>query len=430
MVGGQSTRTCLEPCWEKIALCGGIRRVFDFEGDSMANHGMQCFVSCHTRWPGRLFRPLTKIIMKTRSVLRNLWWLCVCAGLGRAADIPIVSPEVHPDHQVTFRVLAPKASDVRLWGDWMAPNSPEPMPKDDRGVWSLTIPSIEPGLSIYTVTIDGVTTPDPINPRVKLRARTSASLVSVPGNSPEIWEARDVPHGQLTVHWSKSAILGDTRFFVVYTPPGYMASASRRYPILYLLHGSNDTPLGWTDVGKANFILDNLIAESQAKPMVIVMPWGHAVPFDGPQTNNNALFEQYLLQEVMPSVERDYRVKTDRAHRAIVGLSMGGGQALQIGLGHLDRFGSLGAFSAAVPSQFEERFKAVLQAPDSTNRKLKLLWIGCGRQDGAFDSNQSLSALLNRHSIHHVFAAENGRHNFAFWRRQLVEVAPLLFKGE
>ncbi len=370
------------------------------------------------------------MIMKIRFALRKLWWIGVCARLVQAGDIPIVSPDVHPDRQVTFRVLAPKASDVRLWGDWMAPNTPEPMSKDDRGVWSLTIPSIEPGLSIYTVTIDGVTTPDPVNPRVKLRARTSASLVSVPGNPPELWEARDVPHGQLTVHWSKSTCLGDTRFFVVYTPPGYKPGASTRYPVLYLLHGSNDTPLGWSDVGKANFILDNLIAESRAKPMLIVMPWGHAVPFDAPQTNNNALFEQYLLQEVMPSVERDYHVKTDRTHRALVGLSMGGGQALQIGLGHLERFGSIGAFSAAVPSQFDERFKAVLEAPDSTNRKLKLLWIGCGRQDGAFDSNQSLSALLDRHSIHHVFAAENGRHNFAFWRRQLVEVAPLLFKSE
>ncbi len=368
--------------------------------------------------------------MKFRSTFWIWRLLCASAWHVRAGDTPIVSPEVLPDHRVTFRVLAPKASDVRLWGDWMAPNTPEPMSRDDRGVWSLTVPSLDPGLSIYTVNIDGVTTPDPINPRVKLRARTSASLVSVPGNPPQLWEAHDVPHGQLTVHWAKSTLLGDTRFFVVYTPPGYNPRASAKYPVLYLLHGSNDTPLGWTDVGKANFILDNLIAEKRAKSMVMVMPWGHAVPFDGPQDNNNALFERYLLDEITPAVEQNYRVKTDRTHRAIVGLSMGGGQALQIGLGHLDRFGSIGAFSAAVPSRFDERFKAVLEAHDSTNRKLNLFWIGCGRQDGAFDANQSLSELLYRHSIHHSFSAEDGHHNFAFWRRQLAEVAPQLFKGD
>ena len=312
----------------------------------------------------------------------------------------------------------------------MAPNTPEPMTKEDGGVWSLTVPSLEPGLSIYTVSVDGVTTPDPVNPRVKLRARTSASLVSVPGNPPALWEARDVSHGQLTVHWLKSSCLGDTRYFVVYTPPGYTPGASTRYPVLYLLHGSNDTPLGWTDVGKANFILDNLIAAKQARPMVVVMPWGHAVPFDGPQDRNNELFEQYLLQEVLPAVQRDYRVRSDRAHRAIVGLSMGGGQALQIGLGHLDQFGSIGAFSAAVPSHFEERFQEALKVPDSTNRKLRLFWIGCGRQDGAFDSNQALSALLTRCSIHHTFDAAEGRHNFAFWRRQFAELAPRLFSGD
>lgn len=343
---------------------------------------------------------------------------------------PVVSPEVLPDHRVIFRVRAAKATEVGVWGDWMTPNTLQPMARDSEGVWSVTVGPLEPGVAIYTVTVDGVTTPDPVNPRVKLRARTSASIVAVPGNPPALWEARDVPHGTLEVNWARSEVLGETRSYIVYTPPGYDRRRSKKYPVLYLLHGSNDTAAGWTDMGKANFILDNLLAERRAVPMIIVMPWGHAVPFDGPQTNNTALFERYLLTEVVPQVEHKYRVATDRSHRAIVGLSMGGGQALQIGLSHLDRFCSVAAFSSAIPSNFSERFAGLLQNPEATNRKLDVLWIGCGRQDPAFERNQALSELLTQHGIHNTFLPTEGLHNFAIWRRHLVEVAPLLFRGK
>lgn len=343
---------------------------------------------------------------------------------------PILSPEVLPDHRVTFRVSAPKASEVGLFGDWMAPNTLQPMTRDDHGVWSITVGPLPPGLTIYTFTVDGVTTPDPVNPRIKLRARTSASMVDVPGNPPELWQARDVPHGAVEINWARSTVTGDTRAYYVYTPPGYNPGRSRRYPVLCLLHGSNDTAAGWTDVGKANFILDNLLAEKRAVPMIIVMPWGHAVPFDGPQTNNAALVERYLLEEVLPQVERKYRTATGRENRAIVGLSMGGGQALQIGLGHLDRFSAVGAFSSAVPGDFANRFKVLLDDPKHTNAKLKLLWIGCGRGDGAFDRNQQLSELLASHQIRHTFHPSDGVHNFAIWRSFLAEVAPMLFQKE
>lgn len=342
----------------------------------------------------------------------------------------VVSPEVLPDRRVIFRIRAPKAAEVGLWGDWMEPNTPQAMARDLQGVWSLTVGPLEPGPTIYTVTVDGVTTPDPVNPRVKLRARTSASLVFVPGSSPELWEARPVPHGRLTIHWAHSDIIGDTRSYLVYTPPGYDAGRSRKYPVLYLLHGSNDTAAGWTDVGKANFILDNLLALGRVNPMIVVMPWGHAVSFDGPQTNNTSLFERYLLEEIQPQVEQQYRAKSDRHHRAIVGLSMGGGQALQIGLGHLDRFSAIGAFSSAVPSDFSERFHDLLESPAKTNRKLDLLWIGCGRQDSAFGRDEELARLLASHGINHTFYGTEGRHNFALWRKHLIEVAPLLFRHQ
>ncbi|HKX60927.1 MAG TPA: alpha/beta hydrolase-fold protein [Verrucomicrobiae bacterium] len=340
----------------------------------------------------------------------------------------LVSPEVHPDRRVTFRVRAPKASEVTLLGDWMVPTNHQAMTKDEQGVWSATLGPLEAGLAIYTFTIDGVTTPDPVNPRIKLRARTSASLVDVPGDPPELWQTRDVPHGTVGVNWEKSKVTGDTRAYHVYTPPGYASRQSSRYPVLYLLHGNNDTAAGWTDVGKANFILDNLIAEKKAVPMIIVMPWGHAVPYGGSQSNNAATFERYVIEEVIPQVEKKYRVAPGPENRAIVGLSMGGGHALQIGLGHLDLFSAVAAFSFAVPGDFESRFQSLLADPQGTNKKLKLLWLGCGRQDPAFERNQKLSDLLTSRQVRNSFHATEGLHNFAVWRRYLADVAPLLFR--
>jgi enterochelin esterase family protein len=342
----------------------------------------------------------------------------------------LVSPEVQADRRVTFRVRAPKAAEVTLFGDWMTPNTQVPMVRDNEDIWSVTVGPLEPGLAIYTFTVDGVTTPDPVNPRIKLRARTSASLVNVPGNPPELWEARNVPHGAVEINWHKSEVTGDTRAFYVYTPPGYSPAHFKRYPVLYLLHGNNDTAAGWTDVGKANFILDNLIAEKKSVPMIIVMPWGHALPYTGPQSNNTATFERYLVQEVIPTVEKKYRTARGRENRAIVGLSMGGGHALQIGLNHLDVFSAIAAFSSGVPKDFENRYRELLDHPEQINRKLKLLWIGCGRQDPGFEQNTKLSELLTAHQVKNIFYPTEGLHNFAIWRRYLVEVAPLLFRKE
>jgi enterochelin esterase family protein len=345
----------------------------------------------------------------------------------------VVSPEVQPDGKVTFRLRAAKASAVAVTGDWMAPNAREALTRGDNGVWSVTLGPLQPGIAIYTFDVDGLTIPDPVNPRVKLRARGSASLVEVPGGAGELWQPRDVPHGTVEINWLKSpALQGQTRAVYVYTPPDYDQHADARYPVLYLLHGSNDTAAGWTDVGRAHFILDNLLAEGRAVPMIVVMPWGHAVPFDAPremQAKNTALFEQYLLEDVAPQVEKKYRAAPGRENRAIVGLSMGGGQALHIGLGHLaDRFAYVGAFSSAVPNDFETRFRALLDDPTGTNAKLKLLWIGCGRQDPAFARAERLDQLLSAHKIQHTFRPTEGRHNYAVWRQYLGEVAPLLFQ--
>jgi enterochelin esterase family protein len=199
--------------------------------------------------------------------------------------------------------------------------------------------------------------------------------------------------------------------------------------VLYLLHGSNDTAAGWTDIGKANFILDNLIAQKKAVPMIIVMPWGHALPFDGPQGQNNAVFEQYVLKELIPSVEKKYRVAAGRENRAIAGLSMGGGQTLQIGWDHLELFSAIGAFSFVVPRDFENTYKTALDDPAGTNARLKLLWLGVGSDDNMmYDNDHNYAAMLTTHKINNSIHETPGRHQYAVWRWCLCQVAPLLFQ--
>ncbi|MGO9897036.1 MAG: esterase [Bryobacteraceae bacterium] len=345
----------------------------------------------------------------------------------------VQSPEVSSDHRVTFRIFAPKASEVTLTGDWLGAAPPPKLTKDERGVWSVTLGPFEPSNYIYSFNVDGMAIPDPVNPRIKLRARTSASIVEVTDDTPAaVWEPRDVPHGAVEINWEKStAIAGETRAIWIYTPPGY-AKTKRRYPVLYLLHGSNDTAAGWTMAGNANFILDNLLAASKALPMIVVMPFGHATPYGVPVPQggitNDALFEDYFLKDVIPTVEARYRVSPGRQNRAIAGLSMGGGQSLRIGLGHLDLFSAVASFSGAVPADFETRFAALLHDSKGTNQKLKTLWIGCGQQDSLFPRSKNLSELLTKNQVKHTFYPIDGVHNFTVWRKDLAEYVPLLFR--
>jgi enterochelin esterase family protein len=342
------------------------------------------------------------------------------------------SPEVSADHRVTFRIFAPKASEVTLTGDWLGSTPPPKLNKDERGVWSITLGPFEPSIYIYSFTVDGVAIPDPINPRIKLRAKTSASMVEVKDDTPAFWEARDVPHGKVEINWEKSkAIHGETRAIWIYTPPDY-ARTTRRYPVLYLLHGSNDTAAGWTMAGNANFVMDNLLADGKAVPMIVVMPFGHATPFGEPVppggVTNDALMEDYVLKDVIPTVEERYRVAPGRQNRAIAGLSMGGGQSLKIGLGHVDLFSAVASFSGAIPADFETRFAPLLKDPKGTNERLRALWIGCGRQDSLFGRSNSLSELLTKYQVKHIFHATDGVHNYTVWRKYLAEYAPLLFR--
>ena len=342
------------------------------------------------------------------------------------------SPEVKSDHHVIFRILAPKASEVTLTGDWLGATPAPKLSKDESGVWSVTLGPFEPSIYIYSFNVDGVAIPDPVNPRIKLRARTSASLVEVKDDTPAFWEPRDVRHGTVEINWEKSkAIAGETRAIWIYTPPDY-AKTTRHYPVLYLLHGSNDTAAGWTMAGNANFVLDNLLADGKAQPMIVVMPFGHATPFGVPVAQggmtNDALFEDYMLKDVIPTVEARYRVSPGRENRAIAGLSMGGGQSLRIGLGHVDLFSAVASFSGAVPGDFETRFAALLNDSKATNQKIKTLWIGCGQQDSLFSRSKNLSELLTKYQVKHIFHPTDGVHNYTVWRKYLAEYAPLLFR--
>lgn len=346
----------------------------------------------------------------------------------------LVSPEVHADGKVTFRIRAPKANEVTLFGDWVPPGTKLPMTKDAEGIWSTTISGIEATLHLYSFTVDGVTIADPVNPRIKLRQRTSGSIVEVPAHPAAPWEVRDVPHGTVEVNWLRSTVIsGETRQVFVYLPPGYDKNPKQRYPVLYLLHGSGDTAESWTQAGSANLILDNLIAEKKAKPMIIVMPLGHAVPFGSPPDiarKNVPLMEEYMLKEILPFAEAKYRIAAGRQNRAIAGLSMGGGQTFAIGFGHLDLFSSIGVFSSAPGQDWAAKNKALLDDAKATNAKLNVFWYGVGDKDTVFPRAKEASDLFNKQKIQHTFRTyEGGLHTWPIWRRCLSEFAPLLFQG-
>ena len=346
----------------------------------------------------------------------------------------IVSPEVHADRRVTFRLKAPEAKDVQVRCEGVRNSK---MEKGDDGVWSLTSDPLEPDIYAYSFMVDGLRTIDPNNPLLKYNLLNTDSQVHVPGPATLPWEINDVPRGRLHRHFYKSAVAGDERDFYVYTPPGYEPAARKRYPVLYLLHGYSDDASAWSSVGCANVILDNLIARGQAKPMLVVMPLGYGtmevvrggwggLRRPGIWQTNLEKFRETLLGEVLPQVEKAYRITADAKNRAIAGLSMGGSESLLVGLNALDRFAYVGAFSSGgLNTNFVSQFPAL---DAKANAQLRLLWIGCGEQDGLLAPNQKLSEWLTEKGIRHTWVHTPGQHSFRVWRRYLADFAPLLFQ--
>ena len=360
--------------------------------------------------------------------------LTVLAALAQSPQPPppIISPEIHADKTVTFRFRDPNAKEVFLAREGA---TRLPMQKDEQGVWSVTTDPLEPDFYGYSFVADGVGLIDPANSLMKPNLLNNESEVHVPGPNSLAWETNDVPHGEVHHHFYRSTVVGDDRDYFVYTPPGYDASAKKVYPVLYLLHGFSDDASGWSAVGRANVILDNLIAQGKAKPMIIVMTLGYGAPEivsrtgmrdPGLRERNYTRFRDALFTEVIPQVEKEYRAAKDRNSRAIAGLSMGGAESLYVGLNALDRFGWVGSFSAGGLS---EDLAATFPKLDSkANSELHLLWIACGTDDRLIAANRKFREWLKSKDIRATEIETPGAHTWMVWRRNLTVFAPLLFQ--
>lgn len=350
-----------------------------------------------------------------------------------AAQSRIKSPEVHADRTVTFRLRSPKAEKVEVILE--GPLPPQPCEKGDDGVWSFTSKPLAPDLYGYTFVVDGVATLDPMNTQIKPNLIWVGNMVLVPGEKAEDWEVQDVPHGAVQQRFYKSEIIGDQRDYFVYTPPGYDPAGSVKYPVLYLLHGFSDTAVGWTAVGQAHVILDNLIEQGRAKPMVVVMPLGYGVPYFGRDgrlqfglaLDNFGKFRQALLEEVMPQVEKQYRVSTKREDRAIAGLSMGGAESLFTGLNNLDTFGAIGAFSSGGLGQNQVDRVFPNLDPKKANA-LRVFYVICGTEDSLIGFHRGFSKWLTDKGVKHEAVETSGGHWWMLWRRNLATFASKIFR--
>ena len=355
-------------------------------------------------------------------------------AFAQTAPAPVISPKVLSDNRVTFRFRAPNVKEVALSLEGASKDLT--MQKDEQGVWSVTSEPLTPDFYGYSFVADGVHLIDPSNPLMKPNLLNTTSQVHVPGASLP-WEVDDVPHGEVHHHYYKSGVVGDQRDFYVYTPPGYDGRGKQTYPVLYLLHGFSDDASGWTAVGRANVILDNLIAQGKTKPMLVVMTLGYGAPeilrggfgaFRNTELRdrNFAKFSETLLGEVLPRVESAYQVKKDQNSRAIAGLSMGGSESLLTGLNNLDKFAWVGAFSSGgIPEEFDKDFPKL---DAKANSQLKVLWIACGVDDRLIELNRKLRSWLDAKGVHKVDVETPGAHTWMVWRRNLVAFSGLLFR--
>lgn len=359
-------------------------------------------------------------------------------GGGRGA---LVSPQVNPDKTITLRFRAPNAKEVSVIGE--LDGKPHPMTRGDDGVWTATIGPLSHDVYNYQFNVDGIVAMDPANPSVKLGfgAFPPASLVEVPGNGLEFDDAKPVPHGTIRIETYNSKAVGAPRTLWIYTPPGY-DRGNTRYPVFYLLHGSGNIDSSWMLTGRANYIMDNLIAEGKAKPMIIVNPLGYArqgvglgpeppaaTPAAGPGgAVGGGLFGKDLVEDVVPFVEKTFRTLPGADNRALGGLSMGGGQTAAIGFSHPELFHSLIIMSAG-SNNADTTYPDFFKDAAATNTQIKLLWMGVGKDDTLVGPGaKALDAVLTDKGIKHTFAVGEGRHEWVVWRHHLNEVAPLLFR--
>jgi enterochelin esterase-like enzyme len=349
-------------------------------------------------------------------------------------------PRVHADGRVSFRLVAPNAQKVQLQpggADNGLGKGPIDMTRDEKGVWTITTAPAVPGFHYYWFLVDGLAVNDPGSETYFGWARQTSG-VEVPDKDGAFYEPRDVPHGDVRVRWYQSKTTGAWRRAYIYTPPDYDKNVKMRYPVLYLQHGAGENETGWTKQGRANLILDNVIAAGRAKPMLVVMETGYATkpgatPVQGPTGNPTMpnAFEEVVVNDLIPTIDASYRTLADRENRAMAGLSMGGGQTLQITSAHLDTFAWIGSFSAPMRNfDLKTSMNGVLADPASFNKRVKLFWIGAGTGEVALhEAASQLHKSLDAAGIKHVFYESAGTsHEWQTWRRSLHDFVPRLFK--
>jgi enterochelin esterase family protein len=356
-------------------------------------------------------------------------------------------PRLNSDLSATFRVRADQAQRVQLLME--LGQQTYDMTKGADGFWEVTTKPLLPGFHYYAISVDGFVSNDP-GSRTFFAARQEVSGLEVPAPESDFFAAKDVPHGTVRTQWYRSKITGELRRIFVYTPPGYDRDVSR-YPVLYLQHGFGEDEAAWSDQGHENFILDNLIAAHKAKPMIIVNENGmigvHFQPLAPDRSGSSSnppssravsryfmderynLFEQIVSTELIPFIDTHFRTIPDRNHRALAGLSMGGAQALRIGLNHLDQFGYIGAFSPAISIvDTTKDYDGILANPARANEQLRLLWIGIGSDDFLLAPVSESHETLEKAGIKHVWFESSGAHVWTVWRKYLADFAPRLFQ--
>jgi enterochelin esterase family protein len=363
-----------------------------------------------------------------------------------AFRMPVVikSGEVLPDNSVIFRLLSKDAASVAVSGDWMPGfGTSVAMVKNDTNLWTLTVGPLKPELYSYTLLIDGIRVLDPNNPQVKRDGSRNESMFLIPGPESDLYFAKKVPHGTLSKVWYESPILKLNRRMYVYTPAGYENSQSK-YPVFYLLHGGGGDEDAWTTLGRACQIMDNLISQGKAKPMIVVMPNGNpgqaaaftetpvAPAVSGTYDMGLGLFEESVVKDIIPYVESHYRVIADRDHRALAGLSMGGMQTLTLTGNYPLMFGYIGVMSMGLVDVTTMGLKP---DPDQDtkfetlkNSGYKLYWVGVGKDDFLYKSVQTLRSSLDKHGLKYIYRESTGGHSWANWRIYLSEFAPQLFR--
>jgi len=385
-------------------------------------------------------RVLTLLGIHARKTGPTLAFLMTAGSAYTGAQIlpHFQSTEVHADRAVTFLYRDPAATTVLFYLEGTA--RPTPMTKNDAGVWTVTAGPLAPEIYRYHFEVAGLWRLDPSNPRISNNLINPASVLTVSGATPQLWEQTTVPHGTVHHHtYTTATVIGlpnNQSDYYVYTPPGYDPKSKELYPVLYLLHGWTDSALGWLHNGRVDAIFDNLLAEGKIKPMIVVMPlaygdmafihsttdvWSEPASID----RNASLATRALLTEVIPRVESDYKISRSRDDHAIAGLSMGGLESLTAGLSHTDRFAWVGGFSSAVQKLDFDRQLGKLN-PQAAN--LRLLWIACGTEDGLIGPNRRFVAWLKTKNMPVTAIETPGLHTWLVWRANISQFATLLFQ--